>query len=313
MKTVLVAGGAGFIGSHLCEFLLEKEHKVLCLDNFVTGSKENIKHLNENENFELIEQDLTNSLELKQKIDQIYHLASPASPVDYQEMPLETMLANSFGTKNLLDYAKKNQTKFVFASTSEVYGDPKEHPQKETYWGNVNPVGLRACYDESKRFAEALIMVYRRKFRTDAMIARIFNTYGPRMRTNDGRIVPNFATQALKNKDITVYGDGSQTRSFCYVSDLVQGLYSLMHSGVHSPVNLGNPEELSILDFAKKIKELTKSESNIVFKDLPEDDPLKRKPDISKAKEKLEWEPKISIEDGLPKTIEWFKTQVTDS
>lgn len=306
-KTIVVTGGSGFIGSHLCEFLLNKGNRVICIDNLLTGSKENVKHLISNKNFHFIEQDVTENVYISEKVDRIFHLASPASPVDYAEKPLETMMVNSAGTKEMLDLAKRKNARFLLASTSEVYGDPKVHPQKETYWGNVNPIGPRACYDEAKRFSEALTMTYRRKFGVKTRIARIFNTYGPRMRKNDGRIVPNFISQALRDEHLTVYGKGRQTRSFCFVSDLIEGLNKLMNSNYDLPVNLGNPEELTVLDFAKKIIRLSGSESGIVFRELPEDDPKQRKPDISVAKKHLNWKPKVRVEEGLKKTIEWFK------
>jgi len=303
---ILVTGGAGFIGSWLCESLLEKGYQVVCVDSLITGEKGNIEGLMGNENFRFIQHDIAKPLEIK-GIEYVFHLASPASPVDYYKFPLETMLVNSLGTLNMLELARKQDAKFLLASTSEVYGDPEEHPQREDYWGNVNPVGKRSCYDESKRFAEALSMVYFRKYGVGVKIARIFNTYGPRMRKDDGRAVPNFITQALQGKDITVYGDGNQTRSFCYVSDMVEGIETVMFKAKAGDVfNLGNPEEFKIIEFARLVKELTGSESNIVFKDLPEDDPKKRRPDITKAK-KLGWEPKTDIKTGLEKTIEWFR------
>lgn len=313
MNTVLVAGGAGFIGSHLCDALLSKGSTVICVDNFITGDKNNIAHLKGSKSFELIEADIsvpeTNKIiESKyNKIDEIYNLASPASPVDYVLYPIETLMVGSMGTKNLLDMALKHKAKILVASTSEVYGDPLEHPQKETYWGNVNPVGVRSCYDEAKRFMEALTSAYKRKYALRIRISRIFNTYGPRMRLNDGRVVPNFIPQAIKGEDITVYGDGSQTRSFCYVSDMVDGLISLMNSEVDTPINIGNPEERSILDFAKAVVRMTGSNSKIVNFPLPSDDPKRRKPDISKAKELLKWSPRVSFEDGIYKTVEYFK------
>ena len=303
---ILVTGGAGFIGSWLCESLLEKGYQVVCVDSLITGEKGNIEGLMGNENFRFIQHDIAKPLEIK-GIEYVFHLASPASPVDYYKFPLETMLVNSLGTLNMLELARKQDAKFLLASTSEVYGDPEEHPQREDYWGNVNPVGKRSCYDESKRFAEALSMVYFRKYGVGVKIARVFNTYGPRMRKDDGRAVPNFITQALQGKDITVYGDGNQTRSFCYVSDMVEGIETVMFKAKAGDVfNLGNPEEFKIIEFARLVKELTGSESNIAFMNLPEDDPKKRRPDITKAK-KLGWEPKTDIKTGLEKTIEWFR------
>lgn len=306
-KTIIVTGGAGFIGSHLCEKLLEGGNdKVICVDNMITGKAENVKHLTKNPNLVFLRHDVSRPLKISGKIDRIYHLASPASPIDYQKLPIETMMANSFGTKNMLDLAKEKKARLLLASTSEVYGDPEKHPQNEDYWGNVNPVGPRSCYDESKRFAEALAMAYHRIHGIDVRIARIFNTYGPRMRANDGRVIPNFITQALKNEPITVY-DGKQTRSFCYVSDMVDGLVRLMESGFAAePFNLGNPDERKIIDVAKNIKQITESKSEIVFRPLPQDDPTRRRPDITKSKKKLGWEPRIGFDDGLKRTIEWF-------
>ncbi len=306
-KTILVAGGAGFIGSHLVDMLLEQGHKILCLDNFVTGSKKNIEHNLNNPNFKLIQSDITEPILIKEKIDEIYNFASPASPIDFSKIPLKILEANSIGSKNLLELAKKNNAKYLFASTSEVYGNPLEHPQKETYFGNVNPVGVRSCYDESKRLGETLCFIYRNYFNVNTKIIRIFNTYGPRMRENDGRVTPNFIIQALNNKPLTIYGTGNQTRSFCFVTDLVQGIIKVMNSNETGPINLGNPEETTIINFAKKIIELTNSKSELELKPLPKDDPLKRKPDISKAKQKLGWEPIISLETGLKKTIKYFE------
>ena len=306
-KNILVTGGAGFIGSHLCEKLLET-NKVICVDNLITGNKENVKLFLKHPNFIFIEHDVTRPLKLDYEIDEIYHLASPASPVDYAKKPIETMMANSLGTKNVLDLARGKNARILLASTSEVYGDPKKHPQSEDYWGNVNPIGPRSCYDESKRFAEALGISYHQVYGVDVRIARIFNTYGPRMRSNDGRAIPNFVTQALRGEDITVYGNGKQTRSFCYISDMVEGLTRLMSSKYKGEVfNLGNPDERRIIDVAKMIREMTNSKSKIVFRPLPKDDPVRRKPDIRKAKEKLGWEPKVKFERGLEKTIEWFR------
>lgn len=313
MKNSLVTGGAGFIGSHLCDYLLKRERRVFCVDNFITGNRENVAHLVGNANFSLIEADASqpteNYLSPGQNIDEIFHLASPASPRGYQDSPIETYLVNSFGTHYLLLLAKAKKAKFLFASTSEVYGDPLEHPQKETYWGNVNPHGIRSCYDESKRFGEMATMVFCRKFALDVRLIRIFNTFGPRMDPKDGRVIPNFITQALAQKPITVYGDGKQTRSFCYVSDMARGIIKAMeHTNSKSDVfNLGNTEEYQMLDLAKKIKKTTGSTSKIVFQKLPDDDPSRRKPDISKAKKVLGWKPKISFTDGLQSTIEYFQ------
>ena len=306
-KVVLVTGGAGFIGSHLCEEFL-KENKVICVDNLSTGDCKNVEHLMVNENFKFIEHDVSKPLDLKGRVDLIFHLASPASPIDYQKLPIETMMANSLGTLNILNLAKEKNAKLLLASTSEVYGDPEEHPQSEGYWGHVNPTGPRSCYDESKRFAEALTLAYHRIHGVDVKIARIFNTFGPRMRKDDGRAIPNFVTQALNNEPVTVYGNGKQTRSFCYVSDMVEGLIRLMESEFFDVFNLGNTNEMKIIDVAEKVKGMTGSKSDVVFRSLPKDDPVRRKPDIKKAKGKLGWEPKTGFEDGLRKTIEWFKS-----
>lgn len=310
MKRVLVTGGAGFIGSHLCERLLNEGNDVICLDNFFTGSKDNIRHLLGNDHFELIRHDVTK--EFFAEVDQIYNLACPASPPHYQYNAIKTIKTSVLGVLHMLGLAKRCGATILQASTSEIYGDPQVHPQKEDYWGNVNPIGIRSCYDEGKRCAETLMMDYHRQNHVDTRIVRIFNTYGPNMAVNDGRVVSNFIIQALQNKDITIYGDGSQTRSFCYVSDLVDGLVKMMNNnkGFVGPVNLGNPSERSILDFAKYIIELTNSNSKIVFKELPSDDPVKRKPDISLAKSKLDWEPRVDIKDGLLKTIEYFSTKL---
>ncbi len=310
MKRVLVTGGAGFIGSHLCERLLNEGNDVICLDNFFTGSKDNIRHLLGNDHFELIRHDVTK--EFFAEVDQIYNLACPASPPHYQYNAIKTIKTSVLGVLHMLGLAKRCGATILQASTSEIYGDPQVHPQKEDYWGNVNPIGIRSCYDEGKRCAETLMMDYHRQNHVDTRIVRIFNTYGPNMALNDGRVVSNFIIQALQNKDITIYGDGSQTRSFCYVSDLVDGLVKMMNNnkGFVGPVNLGNPSERSILDFAKYIIELTNSNSKIVFKELPSDDPVKRKPDISLAKSKLDWEPRVDIKDGLLKTIEYFSTKL---
>jgi dTDP-glucose 4,6-dehydratase len=305
-KTVLVTGGAGFIGSHLVDALVEK-NRVICVDNLSTGKRNNITHLLRHKNFRFVNHDVSQPLKIAGRIDCIFHLSSPASPVDYQKLPIETMMANSLGTRNMLELAKAKRARFLLASTSEVYGDPEKHPQSEAYWGNVNPIGPRSAYDEAKRFAEALSMAYHRVHGIDVKIARIFNTFGPRMRSNDGRAIPNFITQALSNEPITVYGDGKQTRSFCYVSDMVDGLVRLMEAEYSAePFNMGNPDERRIIDVAKKVRELAASRSRIAFSPLPEDDPEKRKPDIRKAKEMLGWEPRVAFENGLKKTIEWF-------
>ncbi len=306
-KRVLVTGGAGFIGSHLCEKLLERECEVLCLDNFFTGRKENILPLLDNPYFELVRHDVDFSIFLE--VDEIYNLACPASPVHYQYNPVKTVKTNVMGSINMLGLAKRVNAKILQASTSEVYGDPIVHPQTEDYWGNVNPIGLRSCYDEGKRCAETLFFDYHRQSGVNIRVVRIFNTYGPRMHENDGRVVSNFIVQALQNKDITIYGEGQQTRSFCYVDDLVRGLIAMMEqdSGFIGPVNLGNPSEITIKTLAEKVIELTGSKSKIIYCPLPQDDPVKRKPNISLAKEELSWEPAIDLETGLDKTIRYFK------
>lgn len=307
MKTVLITGGAGFIGTHLCNLLREKDYRIICLDNLITGKKSNIEHLLDNGKFKFIEHDITKPIEFDEDIDYVLHFASPASPVDYLNHPIKTLKVNSLGTHNMLGIAKKKKAVFLFASTSEIYGDPKQHPQKETYWGNVNCLGPRGVYDESKRFAESLSTAYRKKHNVDVKIARIFNTYGPLMRKDDGRAIPNFISQALSNRPITVYGDGKQTRSFCYVDDLIAGLYKLMLSKEENPFNLGSQKEISILETADLIIKLTDSKSKIIFEDLPVDDPKVRRPDITKAKKYLKWEPTTGLREGLETTIEWFK------
>ncbi|MEK6983820.1 MAG: UDP-glucuronic acid decarboxylase family protein [Nanoarchaeota archaeon] len=307
MKTVLITGGAGFIGSHLCEFLLGKGYKIIAMDNLVTGELKNIAHLRANNNFLYIHHDVNKHIVLNEELDFVMHFASPASPVDYQKIPIQTLKVGSLGTHNTLGLALAKKAKYMLASTSEVYGDPLVNPQPESYWGNVNCIGIRGCYDESKRFAEALTMAYHRIHKLDTRIIRIFNTFGEKMRKEDGRVVPNFINQALKNEPITVYGDGKQTRSFCYVDDLIDGIYKLMLSNLNEPVNLGNPHEHTILEFARLIKELTQSRSEIVFKPLPIDDPHVRCPDITKANQSLQWQPKIELREGLRRTIEWFK------
>ena len=304
---VLLAGGAGFLGSHFCDFLINKGHKVFCIDNLITGKKENIKHLLNNKNFKFRNIDITKKFSIKEKFDCIINFASIASPIFYDKYKIETLLVGSYGTYNLLDLAKKNKAKFLLSSTSEVYGDPLINPQKETYWGNVNPIGKRSMYDESKRFSEALVMNYHRVYGVDAKIVRIFNTYGPKMNINDGRAVPQFIYQALNNKPVTVFGKGTQTRSLCYVSDLILGIYKLLMSKEHTPVNIGNPKEMTVKEIAQTIIKLTGSKSKIIYKPLPEDDPKKRRPDISKAKKILKWEPKVDLKQGLLKTIEYFK------
>jgi dTDP-glucose 4,6-dehydratase len=309
MATTLITGGAGFLGSHLCDFLLKKGHFVICIDNLITGNKTNIKHLKDNPNFKFIEQDVTKYLNIKEDLDFVLHFASPASPINYLKIPIPTLKVGALGTHNALGLAKAKNAVFLLSSTSEVYGDPLVNPQPESYWGNVNPVGPRGCYDVGKRFAEAITMAYHNFHKLDTRIARIFNTYGPRMAVDDGRVVPAFINQALNDKPITVFGDGSQTRSFCYVEDLIEGIYRLMLSKENLPVNLGNPSEMTILDFAKKVIELTHSKSEIVFKKLPVDDPHVRCPDISKAKKLLDWQPRISLEEGLKKTIGYFRNK----
>ncbi len=302
---ILVTGGAGFIGSHLCERLLSEGHEVLCLDNFFTGSKRNIVHLLDNPRFELIRHDITQPILLE--VERIYNLACPASPIHYQYNPVKTIKTSVMGTIHMLGLAKRVRARILQASTSEVYGDPQVHPQKEDYWGNVNPIGVRSCYDEGTRVAETLMMDYHRQNGVDIRIVRIFNTYGPRMAENDGRVVSNFIVQALAGEDLTVYGEGSQTRSFCYVDDLVEGMVRMMErDGLIGPVNLGNPAETSILEFAQRIIALTSSRSRVVFKPLPADDPRQRQPDITLARNELGWEPQVGIEAGLGKTIDYF-------
>lgn len=313
MKTILVTGGAGFIGNHLCRRLLSSRNKVICVDNLFSGRMENIKDLIGHNNFTFIKGDIVKPIRIREKVSEIYNLACIASPVGYQSKPLETLLVSSVGVKNLLDLAVKHGAKFLQTSTSEVYGDPMVHPQKETYWGNVNPIGIRSCYDEGKRFAESLIFVYRRTKGIDAKVVRIFNTYGPNMHPTDGRVISNFLSQALAGEPITVYGDGRQTRSFCYVSDLVAGLTSMMKSQQAGPINLGNPGEFTIIELAKVIIKLTKSSSKIIHKGLPSDDPTKRKPDITLAKDNLSWYPKISLEEGLRLSLPYFKENISKS
>jgi UDP-glucuronate decarboxylase len=307
-KKILVTGGAGFLGSHLCDRLVAQGHHVLCVDNYFTGSKKNIEHLLDKKNFEVIRQDIC--IPLYVEVDEIYNLACPASPYYYQWDPIQTMKTSVIGAFNMLGLAKRTGAKILQASTSECYGDPTVHPQPEEYWGNVNPVGIRSCYDEGKRAAETLFMDYHRKHGIDTKIMRIFNTYGPRMNPNDGRVVSNFVVQALKGEDITVYGDGSQTRSFCYFEDNLDGMMSLMDSNEHTPVNIGNPGEFTMYELAQKVLELTGSTSKIIHKPLPQDDPKQRRPDITKAKEVLNWEPTINLEDGLVKTIEYFRNTI---
>jgi len=308
-KTALVTGGAGFIGSHLCDYLLNKGFKVICMDNLITGSLRNIEHIDTGD-FDFINHDITEEIIIGCKIDYVFHFASPASPIDYLQLPIQTLKVGALGTHNVLGLTKAKRSKMILASTSEVYGDPKVHPQTEEYWGNVNPVGPRGVYDEAKRFAEAITMAYHRQQGIDTHIVRIFNTYGPRMRKNDGRAIPAFICQALDNKQMTVFGKGLQTRSFCYVSDLVEGIFKLVNSDYNMPINIGNPIEMNILELAKKIIKEIGSKSEIVYHDLPIDDPLVRRPDISKAKNILKWEPAIDLEKGLANTIEWFKNSI---
>ena len=308
--TTLITGGAGFLGSHLCDRLLAEGHRVIAMDNLLTGNLDNIAHLRSRTDFEFINHDVTRHIDISGPIDYIFHFASPASPIDYLELPIQTLKVGSLGTHNALGLAKAKGARLLLASTSEVYGDPLVHPQVETYWGNVNPIGPRGVYDEAKRFAEAIVMAYHRYHKVETRIVRIFNTYGPRMRPKDGRIVPAFCCEALKGEPITVFGDGRQTRSFCYVSDLVDGIFRLMMSDHSDPVNIGNPRELTVLDFALKIKELTQSSSPIVHKPLPVDDPKQRRPNIEKARTLLGWEPKMSLEEGLQHTIDYFATLV---
>ena len=307
MKKALITGGAGFLGSHLCDRFLREGYKVICMDNLITGSLLNVSHLEKNPNFEFVKHDVSKYIDIREDIDIILHFASPASPIDYLNYSIQTLKVGSLGTHNALGLAKEKKSKFLLASTSEIYGDPKVHPQPESYYGHVNCIGPRGVYDEAKRFAEAITFAYHNTRDLDTRIVRIFNTYGPRMRKKDGRAIPNFITQALKNEPITVYGKGGQTRSFCFVSDLIEGLYLLSQSDVHEPVNIGNPVELKIIDLAKKIIKLTGSKSKIVYKELPKDDPKVRQPDIKRAKELLKWNPKIRLEEGLKETIKWFE------
>jgi dTDP-glucose 4,6-dehydratase len=308
--TSVVTGAAGFLGSHLTDLLLSRGHKVIGIDNFVTGTVDNISHLGGNPDFKFIQQDVTEFIFLDVPVDYVWHFASPASPIDYLELPIQTLKVGSLGTHKALGLAKNKGARFLLASTSEIYGDPLIHPQTEDYWGNVNPIGPRGCYDEAKRFAEALTMAYHKEHHVETRIVRIFNTYGPRMRLNDGRVVPAFVSQALKNKPVTVFGLGAQTRSFCYVSDLIEGIYRLMLSHYDLPVNIGNPAEMTVLEFARQIIKATRSRSKIAFKPLPQDDPKQRQPDITKAKSLLRWEPKVPLAKGLTKTIEYFRAKI---
>lgn len=309
-RIAVVTGGAGFLGSHLCDRLIKENMKVICIDNLLTGRLQNIEHLFGNESFQFIKLDVTNFIHVPSKINYVFHFASPASPIDYLKLPIQTLKVGSLGTHKALGLAKEKNAVFLLASTSEIYGDPQVHPQTEEYWGNVNPVGPRGVYDEAKRFAEALTMAYNRYHKLETRIARIFNTYGPRMRLDDGRALPAFISQALNGKDITIFGDGKQTRSFCFISDLIEGIYRLAISQESLPVNIGNPNEITIEDFAKEIISLTKSSSRIVYQDLPIDDPKVRQPDINRAKKILNWEPKFSRAEGLKITLEYFQKEL---
>ena len=309
MPRTLVTGGAGFLGSHLCEYFLDKGHEVICMDNLITGSKDNISGL-KSENFHFVEHNVSEFINLEGELDFILHFASPASPIDYLELPIQTLKVGALGTHNALGLAKAKKATFLLASTSEVYGDPLVHPQPEEYWGNVNPIGPRGVYDEAKRFAEAITMAYHRTHAVNTKIVRIFNTYGPRMRVNDGRAIPNFLKQALTGKDLTIYGEGSQTRSFCFVSDLIEGIYRLLNSDQNEPINIGNPNEMSIKEMAEKILQATGSKSKIAHVPLPEDDPKIRQPDITRARKYLNWEPAVSLDEGLQSTLEYFKEQL---
>ncbi|MCW9706332.1 UDP-glucuronic acid decarboxylase family protein [Fodinibius salsisoli] len=311
-KRVLITGGAGFLGSHLCDRYLSEGYEVICMDNLITGDADNIAHLIGNDDFSFIDHDVTNYIHVSGDLDLILHFASPASPIDYLEMPIQTLKVGSLGTHKALGLAKAKGARFLLASTSEVYGDPQVHPQQENYWGNVNPIGDRGVYDEAKRFAEAMAMAYHRYHGVETRIVRIFNTYGSRMRIHDGRALPTFMRQALNGNPLTVYGDGSQTRSFTYVDDLVEGIWRLSQSDYTDPVNIGNPQEVTILDFAKEIIELTGSNSTITFEELPKDDPQVRQPDISRAREVLDWEPTFNRKEGLSKTLDYFKKKVLD-
>lgn len=310
LKRTLITGGAGFLGSHLCDFFISKGHQVICMDNLLTGSLDNVAHLFGHERFTFIQYDVTQYIYVEGPVDNILHFASPASPIDYLKLPIQTLKVGSLGTHKALGLAKAKGAKFLLASTSECYGDPLEHPQSEDYWGNVNPVGPRGVYDEAKRFAEAMTMAYHRYHGVDTRIARIFNTYGPRMRVDDGRALPTFMMQALRGEDLTVFGDGSQTRSFCYVDDLIEGIYLLLCSDEVYPVNIGNPDEITLLEFAGRVLEVSGSKSRLVFKELPVDDPKVRRPDIRKARKMLGWEPKVSLAEGLERVLEYFKSRV---
>jgi dTDP-glucose 4,6-dehydratase len=307
---ILITGGAGFLGSHLCDRFLSEGHQVVAMDNLITGSTANIEHLAGDENFRFVKQDVTEYLYVEGELDAILHFASPASPIDYLELPIQTLKVGALGTHKTLGLAREKEARYLLASTSEVYGDPLEHPQREDYWGNVNPIGPRGVYDEAKRFAEAMTMAYHRYHGLDTRIARIFNTYGPRMRLEDGRVVPNFIAQALRHESLTVYGDGQQTRSFCYVSDLIEGIYRLLFSHEVEPVNVGNPQEMAIIEFAKLVNGITGNSAGVVHEPLPVDDPKVRQPDITRARSVLGWEPEVPLEDGLRETITWFEERL---
>ena len=311
-KIILITGGAGFLGSHLCDRFINDGLKVICVDNLITGTMRNILHLHKHKNFEFIKHDVSKELHITGHVDYVLHFASPASPIDYLTYPIPTLKVGSLGAHNTLGLAKLKKARYLIASTSEIYGDPEVHPQKETYWGHVNPIGPRGCYDEAKRFAEAITMAYHRYHKIDTRILRIFNTYGPRMRIKDGRVVPNFIYQALHNKPLTVYGSGRQTRSFCYYSDLVEGVVRLLYSKIHGPVNIGNPDEFTILEFAKMVIKISGTKSKITYKPLPTDDPKQRKPDITLAKKYLHWKPKVKLQQGLQETIRWFKENLVE-
>jgi len=308
----VITGGAGFLGSHLCDYLIERDCDVVCLDNLITGTESNVSHLLQHPRFRLVRQDVTRYIDVPGPVDYVLHFASPASPVDYLRLPIQTLKVGALGTHNSLGLALAKKAKYLLASTSECYGDPQVSPQPESYWGHVNPIGPRGVYDEAKRFAEAMTMAYHRAHGVDTRIVRIFNTYGPRMRLNDGRALPNFVHQALTGQPITVYGDGRQTRSFCYVSDLIEGIYRLMMSDEHDPVNLGNPQEITILEFAERVRALTGAKVPIVFKPLPVDDPKRRCPDITRAKQLLDWEPKVNLDVGLRLTLDFFRKQLAE-
>ena len=313
MTTSLITGGSGFLGSHFCDLLLAEGHSVICVDNFITGNRDNTQHLLDRADFRLIEHDISLPLKIDEDLDNVIHFASPASPIDYLELPIQTLKVGSLGTHNALGLAKAKKARFLLSSTSEVYGDPLVHPQPESYWGNVNPVGPRGVYDEAKRFGEAITMAYHRYHGLETRIVRIFNTYGPRMRPKDGRVVPAFIHQAIAGGDLTVFGDGSQTRSFCYVSDLIEGIWRLLNSDVSDPVNIGNPQEMTILKFAEMIRDAAGGQSKIAYRPLPIDDPKIRQPDITRAKKLLGWEPQVALEDGLQRTIQYFRDRLETS